>query len=73
MQSNQLPCVEVDWFWVDETHMQNKGVQHSDLKEGEYRYDTVRLGYWIQTPSKTSTMLGLRGCRFLKKFGQTNY
>jgi len=73
MQSNQSPCVEVDWQWVCETHMHTHNVLHSDLKEGEYRYDTVRLGYWIQTPSQTATILGLRGCRFLKKFGQTNW
>jgi hypothetical protein len=72
MQSNQLQT-EVDWLWVDETHMHNKQVQHTDLKQGEYRHDNVRLGYWIMSPSHTATMLGLRGCRFLKRFGQTNW
>jgi len=75
MQSNQSQIEDsgIDYLWVCETHMHTHNVLHTDLKPGDYRHDNVRLGYWIKTPSQTATILGLRGCRFLKRFGQTNW
>jgi hypothetical protein len=64
---------EIDWYWVGETLMVVKYIRHKDLLPGDYRYDNIRLGYWIKSPSPTATILALKGCEFSIKFGQTEW
>jgi len=65
--------IEVEWFWISETAIIHNGVKHRDIQDLDSRYDAVRLGYWIRTPSMTATILALRGCKFKQKMGQTNW
>jgi hypothetical protein len=70
---NPLPCVEVDWYWINESALIGRNIRHWDLKDSDVRYDNVRLGYWVKTPSPTATVLALKGCKFKQKMGQTNW
>ena len=72
MQSSQLH-LEVDWYWINESAIIGKGIRHKDIQDHHVRYDTVRLGYWVQVPSQTATILALKGCKFKQKMGQTNW
>ena len=69
----KIDQTEIDWYWISETAIMHHGVKHRDIQDLESRYDTVRLGYWIKVPSATATILALRGCKFSKKFGQTEW
>jgi len=75
MQYNPLPLEDsgIDYYWISETAIIQNGVKHRDIQDQDARYDTVRLGYWIQVPSPTATILALRGCKFKQKMGQQNW
>ena len=72
MQSNQSH-LEIDWYFVADSAIIGKGIRHKDIQDKDVRYDTVRLGYWVQVPSQTATILALKGCKFKQKMGQTNW
>jgi hypothetical protein len=72
MQSNPLP-LEVDWYWIAESAIIGKRIRHNDIQDKDVRYDAVRLGYWVKTPSPTATILALKGCKFRQRMGQTNW
>lgn len=72
MLDQQSP-LEVDWHFLEEIEIWRSSVRSQDLKTDHVRYDTVRLGYWVRGDSATYSLLALKGCRFSKRFGQTNW
>jgi hypothetical protein len=72
-QLQSMNTQEVDWYWINDSAIIGRGIRHSDIRDQDVRYDTVRLGYWVKVPSITSTILALKGCKFKQKMGQTNW
>jgi len=63
--------IETDWLQVDSLQFWKTNVTARDMPQEDYRYDAVRMQYWIRNPSPTATILALKGVRFGPKWGQS--
>ena len=73
LESDQSKASEVDWFYCDSYQLNKYNITHRDFKQEDSRYDAIKQGYWIRIPSKTATILALKGCIFKQRMGQHNW